>query len=83
MIKCSINLSSILEVSPANRKWKIFGKFIFEMLESLAEWRHLQIKDKPPQKLEIASIFFFFEISLNIFCNVIKTSDFSSISSMY
>ncbi len=60
MIKCRINLSSILEVYPANRKWGTFGKLIFEMLESLAEWRHLQIKDKPPQKLEIAKYFFLF-----------------------
>ena len=27
---------------------------IFEMLDSLAEWRHLQIKDKTPPKLEIS-----------------------------
>ena len=35
-------------------KMGIIGKLIFEMLESFAEWRHLQIKDKIPPKLEIS-----------------------------
>ena len=43
MKKCKTNLFFILDVSP-------FGKLIFEMLESLAEWKHLQIKDRTPPK---------------------------------
>ena len=44
----------ILNSAPANRKWGSFEKFFIAKLDNLAEWRHPQIKDKTPPKLEIS-----------------------------
>ena len=54
-----------------------FGKLIFGMFDNLAEWPHPHFKDKTPLKLEISK-YQKFDISLIIFCNVLRTQEFSS-----
>ena len=65
-------------------KMGIIWKVHFLDVGNFAEWRHLQIKDKTPPKLEIAKGVSTLckvtksEISLKMFCNVVKTLEFRS-----
>ena len=52
MMKCRINLSSIRRCLQQTGNGDNLEKLIFDMLESFAEWKHFQIKDKTPPKLD-------------------------------